>query len=108
MNSCEAIEKMKERHPKTCTLVNGRLQGGFNDHENPDGIAFDMAIEALEKQMAVKPNYEADGYSDGELVYDYAECPVCGKDYEYEMNDWGCNYCSNCGQKLDWSDTECD
>ena len=65
-------------------------------------------IEALEKQMAVKPNYEADGYSDGELVYDYAECPVCGKDYEYEINDWGCNYCSNCGQKLDWSDTECD
>lgn len=58
---------------------------------------------AIKKQIPKKPYYEADGYADGELVYDYAECPVCGHDFEYGINDWGSEYCSGCGQKLDWS-----
>ena len=66
--------------------------------------AYDVAINALKKQIARKPEYEADGYADGELVYDYAKCPICGHDFEYETNDWGCNYCSVCGQKLDWNE----
>ena len=61
---------------------------------------------AVEKQKAKKPDFEGDGYADGELVYDYAKCPICGHDFEYGINDWGCNYCSDCGQKLDWSDEE--
>ena len=65
-----------------------------------------MAINALEKQIPKKPEYEADGYANGELVYDYAKCPICGHDFEYGINDWGCEYCSDCGQKLDWSDEE--
>lgn len=69
-------------------------------------MAKKMSINALEKEIAKKPEYEAYGYADGELVYDYAKCPICGHDFEYEINDWGCNYCSNCGQKLDWSDEE--
>lgn len=68
--------------------------------------AYDMAIKTLEKQIPKKPEYEADGYADGELVYDYAKCPICGHDFEYGINDWGCEYCSDCGQKLDWSDEE--
>ena len=64
------------------------------------------AIQALEKQIPKKPEYEADGYADGELVYDYAKCPICGHDFEYGINDWGCEYCSDCGQKLDWRDEE--
>lgn len=55
-----------------------------------------------EKNEPKKPDYEADGYADGELVYDYAKCPICGHDYEYGINDWECEYCSDCGQKLDW------
>ena len=65
-----------------------------------------IAIKALERQIPKKPEYEGDGYSDGELVYDYARCPICGHDFEYGINDWGCEYCSDCGQKLDWSDEE--
>ena len=65
-----------------------------------------LSIIALEKQIAKKPEYEADGYAGGELVYDYAKCPICGHDFEYGINDWGCEYCSDCGQKLDWSDEE--
>lgn len=61
-----------------------------------------LAIKALEKQVPKKPDYEADGYADGELVYDYAKCPICGHDFEYGINDWECEYCSDCGQKLDW------
>ena len=63
-------------------------------------IAFDMAIEALEKQIPKKPIYHGDGYSDGELVYDMVECPTCDND-DFEV---GCNHCPKCGQALDWSD----
>ncbi|MBQ8637122.1 MAG: hypothetical protein IJ423_05545 [Clostridia bacterium] len=54
---------------------------------------------AIRKQMPVKPDYEGD--------YDYAKCPACGHDdFEYGVNNWGCNHCPKCGQALDWSDVE--
>ena len=102
MTDSEAIEKLK----------NMRLFMQIEDKNNgckfteDDYKANEMAIQALEKQIPKKPDYEADGYSDGELVYDYAKCPICGHDFEYGINDWGCKYCSDCGQKLDWSDEE--
>ena len=60
--------------------------------------------EAVEKQQARRPDYEGDGCSDGQLVYDTWVCPCCGKDYEICYDDY--DYCPNCGQKLDWSDEE--
>ena len=102
MKESEAIEKLK----------NMRLYMQIEDKNNDckftedDYKANDMAINALEKQIPKKLEYEADGYADGELVYDYAKCPICGHDFEYGINDWGCEYCSDCGQKLDWSDEE--
>lgn len=63
-----------------------------------------MAMKALDKQTPMKPEYIADGYADGLLCYDYAKCPMCGHDFEYEINDWGSDYCSDCGQRLDWSE----
>ncbi len=60
---------------------------------------------AVEKQISQKPNFQGDGYADGELVYDFAECPVCGCDFEEETRDWGCKYCPDCGQALDWGDS---
>lgn len=56
--------------------------------------ALDMAIEALEKQIPKKPLYEKT-YGDC-AVY---SCPVC-KDETMILN--GDNYCTMCGQKLDW------
>ena len=99
MTESEAIEKLK----------NMRLFMQIEDENNDckftedDYKANEMAINALEKQIPKKPEYEADGYADGELVYDYAKCPICGHDFEYGINDWGCEHCSDCGQKLDWS-----
>lgn len=61
----------------------------------------------LKKQIPKKPEYYGDGYSNGELVYDYAKCPECGNDnFEYDINNWGCKYCPDCGQALDWDETE--
>lgn len=34
--------------------------------------------EAVEKQTSKEPDYEGDGYSNGQLVYDTWICPSCG------------------------------
>ncbi len=54
--------------------------------------------EAVEKQTAKKPDYEGDGYSDGQLVYDTWICPSCGQHYEVEYDSY--DYCPSCGQKI--------
>ena len=63
-----------------------------------------MAIEALEKQVPKEPDYEGDGYWDGELVYDTWICPNCGKDYEVGYDNY--KYCPECGQAIDWSEED--
>ena len=50
--------------------------------------------------------YSGDGYADGYMVYDMAECPNCGYEYEDGDKDWGLSYCPNCGQKLNWERSE--
>ena len=52
----------------------------------------------------MKPYYFSDGYADGFPVYDEARCPICECDFEEESTNWGCKYCPDCGQALDWSD----
>ena len=59
-----------------------------------------LAIEALERQTPKIPNFEGDGYADGELVYDTWICPCCGKEYEVDYDDY--KYCPECGQAIDW------
>ena len=53
---------------------------------------------AVEKQIAKKPDYEGDGYSDGQLVYDTWICPCCGQHYEVDYDRY--DYCPSCGQKI--------
>ena len=67
--------------------------------------AIKMAIEALEKQIPKIPDYEGDGYADGELVYDTWICPCCGRYYELDCND-DYVYCPQCGQRIDWTPLE--
>ena len=121
MTEQEAIAIIKKNYPKCCKMVNGRYKGGFDDTDCELGQAFNIAIKALEevqqyraigtpeelqaameKQIAKKPTYEGDGYSDGQLVYDTWICPCCGRSYELDNDD--CDYCPNCGQNLDWSE----
>ena len=57
--------------------------------------ARDMAIQALEKQIAKKP------YKDNENgVYEKDHCPTCHR--SLFPNDHHCE----CGQAIDWSDEE--
>lgn len=76
MTESEAIKEMVKMHPKTCKMVNGRLQGGFDDHESDKGIAFDMTIQALEKQIPKKPIMKQ-YFEDSEEKY--LCCPTCGE-----------------------------
>lgn len=44
---------------------------------------------AVEKQKPKMPDYEGDGYADGEMVYDTWICPNCGQaiDENLEVNE---------------------
>lgn len=65
---------------------------------------FERIDEAFKKrETARKVLYSGDGYADGHMVYDMAECPACGKTFEQDYSGWLDPYCSHCGQKLDWS-----
>lgn len=67
-----------------------------------DYDAIRVAIKALEHTEPKEVFYRGDGYYDGELVYEFAECPEC--DFEYEESDhiWGLPFCPKCGQALKW------
>ena len=76
----------------------------FEDECVRRGFTFSSLLEAREKQMAKRPDYEGDGYADGQLVYDTWICPCCGRHYEMDVDNYDC--CPGCGQRLDWSDAE--
>lgn len=66
-------------------------------------------LPSAEKTAEARPmqvELEADGYADGELVYDYGKCPNCGWEFEDGDKDWEEPYCCHCGQKLKWFETE--
>lgn len=54
------------------------------------------------QQEQKSPLYYGDGYSEGKMVYDSAECPNCGYIYDEGDQVWGEPYCPHCGQALDW------
>lgn len=78
----------------------------FTDNDSVGELhkqTYDVAIDALEKQIPKKPDYEADGYdNNGELIYDTWICPNCEKRYEVDCDSY--DYCPNCGQAIDWNE----
>ena len=73
-----------------------------NEHYKQSILDLINNMPSAEK-TAMRPEYEADGYdNNGALIYDTAYCPVCHREFEYEINEWGCAYCPDCGQALDW------
>ncbi len=54
--------------------------------------ACEIGRKAILKQIPKKP-----------LFFNNAECPNCPNEFEFGSNNWGCAYCPNCGQALDWS-----
>ena len=91
------------------------LKYTMEKHKNDTVNTFDTNISVMCKDileyLEQEPKtvlYSGDGYADGYMVYDMAECPNCGYEYEYGDKDWGLSYCPNCGQKInwEWSDKE--
>lgn len=48
--------------------------------------------------------YSGDGYADGKMVYDWADCPSCNFAIEEDDVDWEMPYCPSCGQRLRWEE----
>ena len=57
--------------------------------------AMEVAIQALEKQLAKKPRYYIDNWG-----HNRPGCPGCPRN---EILYAGQKYCSVCGTKIDWS-----
>lgn len=69
--------------------------------------AFDMAIEALEKQIPKKPINVQDCYIPETYDYDYsvANCPNCRGAFSFDEYHRPL-YCDKCGQKLSFEGLE--
>ncbi len=74
------------------------------EHENEVNEAIEVLQELVDKVTPTKPLIEADGFYDGELVYDTWVCQKCGERYEIDYDKY--DYCPKCGQALDWSKNE--
>jgi rubrerythrin len=55
-----------------------------------------------EKDESKEVRYEYEGYSYGKL--DMAFCPSCEHIIEADSENWGCEFCPNCGQRLRWEE----
>lgn len=82
MTESEAIKELHGIRPR----------GGIIPQKRAE--ALDVAIQALEKQIPKKPDFTEDKI--------FALCPCCnGKGLLDKQK-----YCDNCGQKIDWSDSD--
>lgn len=82
-----------------------KYASAFNSDNSPLTKALDVAIKATEKQIAKKP-FQPFG------THSY-KCSNCWQFVAHEVDD-NCDltslaeWCPYCGQKLDWSDEECE
>ena len=94
MTESEAIKELHKIRPR----------GGIIPQKRAE--ALDVAIQALEKQIAKKPIMKQ--YFE-DLEDEYLCCPTCGEiltDRIPADNQTFYFHCMNCGQKFDWSDEE--
>ena len=94
MTESEAIKELHKIIPR----------GGIIPQKRAE--ALDVAIQALEKQIAKKPIMKQ--YFE-DLEDEYLCCPTCGEiltDRIPADNKTFYFHCMNCGQKFDWSDEE--
>ena len=62
------------------------------------GLTPEQIMELKERDAAKAPQFEGDGYADGEMVYDEWICPNCGEHYEVDYDDY--DFCPNCVQRI--------
>lgn len=99
MTESEAIKWLKETRAyqhkcDNCAYID--IGGACND-ECKD--CHELAIKALEKQIAKKPCLDQKGLLGVKMWH----CPICKKEVISDWNrDLANDYCHHCGQKLDW------
>ena len=70
----------------------------FTDNDSVGELhkqTYDVAIEAVEKQIPKKPSYYGEE-DDGKIL-----CPYCETDL-YDDRECGFNNCPYCGQAINW------
>lgn len=93
---------------ETVLYVLERTRNMFSNADDAmqESIDFISALPPVQpKANAREPRivvYSGDGYADGNIVYDFAECPNCGYEYEDGDKDWKEPFCPHCGQALKW------
>ena len=97
MTENEAIEEFKER----LELIEKCYRGEVEDYKQ----ALELGVKTLEKQIPKKPtpiDYEKymDTVKNALFLKGSYWCPNCNHVVKCGT------YCSDCGQKLDWSDEE--
>lgn len=99
MTESEAIDKLKNMR------LFMQIEDNKNEHKftEDDYKANEMAIQALEKQIAKKP-YCISSINDNDNAD--VECPICHCETDYAINVIKKGHCWKCGQLLDWSDKE--
>ena len=90
MTESEAIKELHAIRPR----------GGIIPQKRAEAI--DVAIKALEKQIPKKPPV----VNRPSIFIKVPVCPNCSTSEHYQPLYGKTKYCSNCGQKLDWSDEE--
>lgn len=87
-NEAEAIECLKSNKPTSGYMM---LQESI-----------DMAIQALEKQIPMKPMMVYDDKVDS----NWCSCPICANGIGWEIPARKIKFCWECGKKLDWSESD--
>ena len=64
---------------------------------------YNLLQELVNKETPKKPKSKLYGITGEGETFMYHYCPICGF---YSVEKDYANYCPNCGQKLDWSDSE--
>lgn len=98
------------RFEEAKALFQEDLKGGKCEDDCPECNARELAVSALEKQIPKKPKFYDIKFRQRGLHYGQHttiekayDCPNCN------CTVWRTDkskYCDNCGQALDWSDTE--
>ena len=98
MNKCDVFNIEDNTSDKDCDNCEYCYsQGNFGNQKE----AFQMAINALEKQIPKKPIVEYKNTNDYITEIEW-KCPICRTNY-IELVPCG-EWCNNCGNRIDWSE----
>lgn len=101
METPEAIELLEQQKNLICHDCMHPQEVGWCENHCKLSEAFGMAVDAMKKQIPVKPvKSKYPRYGMGYVYHDWV-CPSCGKFLAYEPEESGCHHCK-CGQAIDW------